>query len=171
MTLGDTVQLLGNLADVIGAIAIVVTLIYLTIQIRQNTNALHAQSRQSLIAAGQAELFALIDHPDIAINQLKTPPLTPQECVKLNFWLSAVMRAREFAWLQYHSGVLDEIQWRTEAGVIQHVLAPDNCRTWWESVGRNYFPVEFVKVVDNVLRASAVPIERLPLFTNWTNTP
>jgi len=33
-------QLLGNFGEFVGAIAVVITLIYLTAQIRQNTNAL-----------------------------------------------------------------------------------------------------------------------------------
>jgi hypothetical protein len=149
MSLMDTVQLLGDLADIVGAIAVVITLVYLAIQIKQNTNALHGQSRQSLVSVAQAELFAMMEHPDIAFSQFKEN-LTPEERMKLGAWLIALMRAREFAWLQYRSGVLDEIQWRTEARVIQIALAHRNCRGWWEAVGRHYFPTEFVNFVDEL---------------------
>ena len=38
--------------DFVGAILIVVTLIYLAVQVRQNTRALHAQSRQAALGTG-----------------------------------------------------------------------------------------------------------------------
>ena len=37
MDLMDTAQLLGNFGELVGAIAVVVTLVYLSVQIRQNT--------------------------------------------------------------------------------------------------------------------------------------
>ena len=40
MTLMDTAQLLGSLGDFVGAILMAVTLIYLSVQVRQNTSAL-----------------------------------------------------------------------------------------------------------------------------------
>jgi len=42
MTLMDTAQLLGNVGEFVGSIVIVVTLIYLAVQIRQNNQALRA---------------------------------------------------------------------------------------------------------------------------------
>ncbi len=36
MDLMDTAQLLGNFGEFVGAIAVVVTLVYLSVQIRQN---------------------------------------------------------------------------------------------------------------------------------------
>ena len=41
MDLMSTAQLLGNFGEFFGAIAVVVTLIYLAGQLRQNTKALH----------------------------------------------------------------------------------------------------------------------------------
>ena len=94
MSLMDIAQLLGNLGEFIGAIVIVATLIYLAMQVRQNTNALHAQSRQSLLSAGQAELFAMMENPDIPLNMAKTTSLTPEEQVKMSWWFAAAMRTR-----------------------------------------------------------------------------
>ena len=79
MSFMDIAQLLGNLGEFIGAIVIVATLIYLAMQVKQNTNALHAQSRQSVVAGAQTELFAIMDNPDMVINITKAGPLTPQE--------------------------------------------------------------------------------------------
>ena len=49
MTLVETAQLLGNFGEFVGAIAVVVTLGYLAIQIRQNTRS-QDQSRKAVVA-------------------------------------------------------------------------------------------------------------------------
>ena len=56
---------LADLSEIISSVAIVVTLIYLTVEVRQNTNALHAQSRESVLVAGHTELFTLIDRKSV----------------------------------------------------------------------------------------------------------
>jgi hypothetical protein len=43
-------EALGNLGDFIGGIAVVATLIYLAVQVRQNTAALRTASRQAIVA-------------------------------------------------------------------------------------------------------------------------
>jgi len=50
MTLMDTAQLLGNVGEFLGAIVIVVTLIYLAAQIRQNNQALRASFESESIS-------------------------------------------------------------------------------------------------------------------------
>ena len=49
MDLNSTAQLLGNMGEFIGAIAVVVTLVLLTYQVRQNTKATRQQSYNNII--------------------------------------------------------------------------------------------------------------------------
>ena len=56
---------LSAMAELVSSVAIVVTLVYLTMEVRQNTEAQHAQSRQSILSSSQAELFVIMDHPDV----------------------------------------------------------------------------------------------------------
>ena len=48
MDLMSTAQLLGNFGEFVGAAAVVITLIYLTLQLRQNTNAIKSSSWQAI---------------------------------------------------------------------------------------------------------------------------
>ncbi len=169
MSLMDIAQFLGNLGEFIGAIVIVATLIYLAMQVRQNTNALHAQSRQSVLSSAQAGLFAMMENPDIHLSIVKTDSLTPTEHVRLHFWLAAFMRLREFSWLQYRQGITDESQWGTELVVIQSVLSAHRPRDWWNSVGRKIYGAGFVEFVDDALRDKPISNELFETMTNWTN--
>jgi hypothetical protein len=91
-----------------------------------------------------------VEHPDIHLAMLRgVNGLSPEENIKVNFWLTAVMRSREFAWLQFRDGNIDEMQWHQEVMVIQAILNTAVNRLWWESIGRQVFPAEFVAFVDN----------------------
>ncbi len=72
---------LADLSEIFSSIAIVVTLIYLTVEIDQNTDAIHAQSREAVMAGSLMELAAVRDNPNIIKNIIKTQPLTADEQV------------------------------------------------------------------------------------------
>jgi hypothetical protein len=170
MTLMDTAQLLGNLGDFVGAIVVTATLIYLAVQVRQNTKALQAQSRQAALSSAQAELFAIVEHPDIMLAQtgVGASPLSPEGNVKLAFWLLAVMRSRQFSWLQYQDGIIDDVQWSAEALIIVNVLGSSVNRAWWTLVGRNLFPAEFAAFVDDLIRDRPIIDETAERFVSWS---
>ena len=99
--------------EAVGLAAIVASLIFLAFETRQNTNALYAQSRQAILKAALQEIAIQGENPDLALIIIKTESLTPEEHVRLDAWLSLLLRVREFAWLQYRSGIIDEAQWET----------------------------------------------------------
>jgi hypothetical protein len=169
MSLMDTAQLLGNLGEFIGAIVIVATLIYLAMQVRQNTNALHAQSRQAIVSAAQTEIHKLMENPDILKAFAEAGSLTSEEQAKIGCWLGAAMRVREFSWLQYQNGVIDEAQWSTERGIIQGIFQAHVPRAWWESLGRQVFGAEFVSFVDDLLRDQPISNEIAKMQVAWMN--
>ena len=91
----DTAQLLGSLGDFVGAILIAVALIYLSVQVRQNTRALNTQSRQATLSCSTSELLAAVEHPDIHLAMLRgVNGLSPEENIKVNFWLTAAAEQR-----------------------------------------------------------------------------
>ena len=59
---------LADLSEILSSIAIVVTLIYLTVEIRQNTEAVRTQTAQTVLQAGQSELMAIVEYPDVALS-------------------------------------------------------------------------------------------------------
>ena len=77
---------IANLAEIIGVTLVIASLIYVAKQLRQNTNAIHAQTRQAVLVAAQSELFAVMENPDLVISIVKMDSLTPEEHVRLNSW-------------------------------------------------------------------------------------
>ena len=159
---------LADLSEIVSSIAIVVTLVYLTVEIRQNTNALYAESRQSVLTAAQTELFALVENPNLIVSVAKDDPLTEEEQVALGAWLAAAMRAREFSWLQYRDGVIDEAQWETEVIIIRWLLDSERTRDWWANSGRFQSNLSFVAFVDAELQSHPTTLDSWRRETNWT---
>jgi hypothetical protein len=79
------------------------------------------------------------------------------------------MRLREFSWLQFRNGIIDDNQWSTELVIIQSVLSSTHIRVWWDSVGRQIYGSEFVEFVDDALKDQPISNELFETMTNWTN--
>ena len=159
---------IADLSEILSSIAILVTLIYLTVEISQNTDALHAQSRQAILTSAQAELFDLAHNPEITKSIVKAGPLSEDENIVLSTTFTAWMRVREFSWLQYQSGIIDESQWATEVEVIGVILRPPRTRLWWNVVGRSLVGDPFGEFVDDLVRDQATTNEGWLRNTNWS---
>ena len=85
------------------------TLIYLTIETRQNTDALLATSRQTTMDADLALLTNVINYPSLGLG--RGVPGETEEEVRVTAHLVSYLRIREFAWFQYQNGILDEPTW------------------------------------------------------------
>jgi hypothetical protein len=59
-------QDLANLGEVIGAIAVIVSLIYLAVQIRENTQAMRRAATQDIIRSLNEQTRCLVESPDLA---------------------------------------------------------------------------------------------------------
>jgi hypothetical protein len=154
---------LADLSEIVSSIAIVITLIYLVIEINQNTDAIRTQTAQSILEAGQTELAMMIDNPEIAINVAGTNPLTREQSVTLDTFFASHMRNREFAWLQYNNEAISTTNWKAEVKVLHVWLDSSRFRIWWDKLGRHYMNEEFTLFVDQL-------IEQAPPATNrlWT---
>jgi hypothetical protein len=159
---------LSALAELVASIAIVVTLAYLTIQVRQNTDALTAQSRQSVLNSAQTVLLTSVDHPDVIVAISKPGPLTADENIKLDAYLTASMRSREFSWLQFQSGLIDEEQWQTELAVIRSIMSASRIRLWWARLGRTYVSSEFATFIDELIKSPSTS-DDWDTITHWSD--
>jgi hypothetical protein len=150
----------SSLLEAVSSVAVVVTLAVLIVEIRQNTEALNAQSRQSVLVAAQTNLLKSVDHPEVIAAISKPGVLTSEENIQIDAFFTASMRSREFSWLQFRRGLIDEEQWNTELAVIRSIMSSSRIRLWWSTLGRTYVSAEFARFVDD-------SIESAPVSDNW----
>ena len=161
---------IAHLSEIVSSIAIVVTLIYLTMEINQNTSALHAQSRQATLEASQEELFALMDQPEIVMSIIQSEPLTREQAVRLDLFLSAALKGREFSWFQYRDELIDGLAWKSEKASLYAILDSERTRLWWDRSGRHLYSAEFVVVVDQLLAAQPATNSIWTASAGWAST-
>ena len=109
-----TLQDLGNIGEFIGAIAVVISLVYLAAQIRQNTRALHSSSYSQ--AAEQLWLVNLAIAQDhdlarIVADDSAGKPLSLEDTARLNAAGNLLFFGCENLFRQYERGLLDSDTW------------------------------------------------------------
>ncbi len=164
-----SLEYIANLAEVVGVILVIASLIYVAKQLRQNTNAIRAQSRQSVLTASQAELFMTIEQPSITVSIGNSDSLSEEEQVSVASYLFAIFRAREFAWLQHNNGVIDDTQWSTEFAVLLFFIDSQRVRDWWANVGQSAYGDEFVAFVKDLCEEHSPTNVSFKAMASWAN--
>ncbi|MDJ0920356.1 MAG: hypothetical protein QNI84_04455 [Henriciella sp.] len=95
-----TLDQIAQIAQIIGVIMVAITLIYLTIQVKQGTAQLRSDTRQTQLENDQTDVYEFVEFPELVrvFSQKETP--TFPEKTQLLFWMIGQMRAREYEWLQ-----------------------------------------------------------------------
>jgi hypothetical protein len=151
-------------AQIVGSAAIVVTLIYLAVQIRQNTDSMQAAAREAIAERDVEWLYKMVDHPELGLLFRKEEPLTEVDASRLNACLVAFMRIREVNFRQYKSGILDKDTWANyRSSIVSGPLNQPHARLWWANVGRHMFDAELSKQISEDLVGTPV----MPPFSSF----
>lgn len=99
---------IGAIGEIVGAIAVVITLIFLTAQLRQNTKAVEHSTERGAFEDGQAWLYRMVENPDVAAlyrSGLKGEDLPPDDALRFRFLMQLLFthwshaRNRNVPWL------------------------------------------------------------------------
>ena len=139
---------IGIVAEIVSALAVLVTLIYLARQVRHANLLARAQTRQRMIEQGNEELYVLMNDPQLRECMARKTPLSREQQGKLHFFLTSAMRAREWEWFQERDKLVRGDAHNAYQEVIGLHLGMAHTRKWWETVGRVGFDPVFVAEVD-----------------------
>ena len=145
----------AKLAEIVGVIVVVATLIYLAIQVRQGATLLRSEARQSQVALDLDLTYRWMEWPEIqeSIGNPDKPPLESK--VRIYYWLVAFFRVREYLWFQYRDGTLDEYAWHSYRNVIPFILSAQRARRYWAEFSPNFDP-QFVEMVDQLVAEPSI---------------
>jgi hypothetical protein len=146
---------IGAIGETLGAIAVVVSLIYLAAQIRQNSRTVEGASTQSITQTIQTELRWSSDLGEEMLKMIEEPELLSKiEAFKIGEWLTAAMMARQNEYIQFKKNLVDEDIWLSNRGIIKSILSMPWCENWWNNVDKAAFTSEFVELVDSIAHES-----------------
>ena len=137
------------IAEILSAIAIVVTLLYLAIQTAQNTQAIKASAARDVARDEAAAINTLVADPELFVL-LDRDELSPTEAIRLHAFLSVFTRSQENYWTQYTLGVIDRDRLERYQAAFSTMLANANARRWWASQ-KQWFDPQFVTRIDALL--------------------
>jgi hypothetical protein len=127
-----TIQDLGSIGELVAAIATVATLVYLAIQIRQNTRTVRTSTYQAVLESSNRVNELVLDNPELhRIYRLgRTDPsqLTDEERARFRLLIGQLMNVYETMFLQHERGTLDEDFWRARRRALRYVLSQPGIR-------------------------------------------
>jgi hypothetical protein len=145
----DAISAVG---EIMGAGGVIVTLIYLASQLRQNTKALRLNSE---VAAAQEHVHNSIgvsgtNVPYIVVRGFGAPTsLTPEESAQFLFWLNGSMRMYQHQHLMFIEGNLSESSWTSTAQLLKGFVKTPGFQSYW-SVRRSTYSKGFQDFVDAI---------------------
>ena len=133
---------IGNIAEAIAAVGVILSLVYVAVQIRQNTQAIRAASYQGL-AEGVAEFQTiLIENEDFAriyVQALEDPnELNPQEQLRFDTYIGNFFTKVDVAVDLYKRGMIDDKAMIPYTRYVMYMFEQQYVREWW-SVGKEFF--------------------------------
>jgi len=151
---------LGNIGDFVGGIAVILTLLYLAIGVRQNTSALNTQARQEIVRSYREvnQAWMNLDAAAAYARGLRDFPELPAD--ELNLFATmfndqALFFQGTFALRE--SGQLEEETYQAYlAWFCMNVATPGGTR-WWEMVARPTYTPRMVVAVGARLAAGGLP--------------
>ena len=106
---------LAHIAEIIGAVAVIVTLGYVAVQIEQNTMAVEASTRQGRLAYGREQTELLITQPGLVTLVMEAEQnadgLNDEEQLRFYEFTTWRFATWELTFQEYTDGLLDEETW------------------------------------------------------------
>ncbi|MEJ2312456.1 MAG: hypothetical protein P8Y10_13270 [Gemmatimonadales bacterium] len=131
-----TMQDLGGIGEFIGAIAVVLSLLYLAVQIRQNTRSVRAASNLSY--ARLSHDFSALLASDEKIARLyrlgleDLTQLTEDQHVQFDALLVTLFRSWQYVYQQYSESLLAEDEWQAASRNLLWIIRQPGAEDWWK---------------------------------------
>jgi len=126
---------LGNIGDFVGGIAVIITLIYLAVQVRQNTRSTRLAAMQTAMLAAQNVGTLPAQDRDLArvvrVGLTRPDELTEDEYQQFRYFLMSMLRVHEDMFVQHRAGVVDDETWMARSSSLRTIFSmPGGRRVW-----------------------------------------
>lgn len=160
-------QDLANLAELFSGIAVVISLVYLAIQVRQNTASIRTENFARALDRVSAMQSLLFGNGNLARLQatgvVDTSALTREERLQLTWWLTEAFGAFEFMFHQAQSGALPDEVWERWSATAAWWISFPGVQAWWQA-RPTPFSRSFTAFVDGLIREGRFDSEAAERF-------
>jgi len=145
---------IGAFGEILGALAVLITLFYLGRQIKQNTQEIRSSNYHGItdsfnalnvVVATDAEVARIFDAGNLSYSNLPA-----SEQTRYAYLLHAALRVWDVLYYQSHNDTGDKTLWDAERQSLEIMLRPKGAREWWRS--RPFrFSADFESYVESVV--------------------
>jgi hypothetical protein len=145
---------LGNLGEFVAAIGVIVSLVYVAIQVRQNTRALRSSAIRELQAEVRQNAFALANDEALARIWRQANEdlgrLTEDERIRFFSLAMCQFSSYENLFFQHQSSTIDEETWQDFCKGMRFALSHPGYRSYWANM-RSIYSSRFQSFVEREL--------------------
>jgi len=130
-----TLDQLASIGEIVSGIAVIVSLVYLAIQIRSNTEAERSATYQSIVSDFGALNNTMASTPELSHMFVEAMEdyvqLTPDQKARISQIFFQCFRFFENMFYQYKKGYLDEEVWTGWKRLMLTYYSRPGFQTWW----------------------------------------
>lgn len=143
----------------VSAVAVIISLTYLALQLRHNTRAVQAQTFIAILANNISAASAIFLHPEFAellTNGLTNPSSqSPTDAVRLNVYLRTMFRQFDNVYHQSQAGALEKDVWPGYEQIMLTWLRYPGCFQWFEE-NSHFFSASLQRLYATKIRPQLV---------------
>jgi len=144
-------------SDVISGIGVIISLLYLAVQVKQNTAMMRGTAKTQQTALGQNLLLYLADHPAV-ISKIKTGEEANEfEELQISYSSRAFFRAWETYAYLHEIGLLDDPEWDALKNALQRAVVMPGYMRIYEQMREEISP-RLRAVMDPAIRRARNPL-------------
>jgi hypothetical protein len=137
-------EALGAIGEIVGAVAVVLTLGYLAVQTRQNTRAVRVASFHQIVDSFSAVSLAVVQDPSLSsllMRSIVDPRnLTAEDYSRYGFFLLTFLRRAESMFFHSEQGTLQRESWHGIRVTLEELLATEPAQRWWSLNAHRFNP-------------------------------
>lgn len=149
-----SIEELGSFGEFVGSAAVVITLIYLAIQIRSTNRETRAATIQSALKSEMDNAAVLAQHAATWDKVLKGADLADGEEIRTGIVLyNLIMTEAESRYYQFRSGYLDTQSWEGRHASLRELVALPIYEIWKGSPGALNHSADFSELLEHTVRS------------------
>mgnify|MGYP001812839825 FL=1 len=130
------IEIVQLATDIIGTVAVVLTVVYLAVQVRASTKATYSQTYQTAVAA-LGDMAAIVGESKeksrmYADGMADPDKLDPDEYLQFAYLGISLFRKYENAYFQYKSGMIDDEFWNGHRDNLLWFFHRPGTQRWWK---------------------------------------
>ena len=149
---------IGAVGEIIGAIAVVGSLIFVGVQLRLNTREMKLSSTNELMAQLEAKLSAVAENEEMASLLFRGVP-DPESLEGLDYYRFTIICQSTYFYMarahyQFRAGTIEPEMWETLHSQLTNIMNAPGMKTYWENHGWN-FPANFREYIAHEVMTGA----------------